>query len=59
MTIWGHIRLAGAVVQIVGCLMNQWILVLIGFFIQWGGVLGGLDKLERRQKEQDETKVEK
>lgn len=57
---WKHLRLAGSVVMIAGAFTNTILLTFIGFFIQYVGVVGGLDLVERRlealePKEEDDA----
>ena len=42
-----HLRLAGGLTCLVAALIHNFALVFIGLFIQYIGVIGGLDRLER------------
>lgn len=44
---WKHVRLAGAVVIIVGALTNTIALVFLGLGLQYIGVVAAVDRLER------------
>lgn len=48
MTFGGHIRLAGAVVSIIGALMNILVLSLTGVMIMALGAIWQIDSLEKR-----------
>ena len=44
---WKHIRLAGAIVVIVGAFMHILALTLLGLAMQYLGVVAAVDRLER------------
>ena len=48
MTIWQHIRLAGAVAIIIAAFINNIMLTFIGLMIQFVGVIGSVSNLEQR-----------
>lgn len=48
MSIWQHIRLAGAVVIIIAAFVNNLMLTLLGLMIQFVGVIGSVSSLEQR-----------
>lgn len=45
---WKHVRLSGGLMALVGVLMSHTALILFGLMIQYVGVLGATDLLERR-----------
>lgn len=45
---WKQLRLGGSLAIIGGSLFNNTLVVLIGFVIQYIGVIGAVDLLERR-----------
>jgi galactitol-specific phosphotransferase system IIC component len=45
---WKHVRLAGAVVTIIGVLTHQTYVAVLGLVIQYVGVVAGIDLTERR-----------
>lgn len=49
--LWRHMRLAGSVVMVVGALFNTIPLILVGLFVQYLGLIGGLDLADRRLEE--------
>lgn len=49
--IYWHLRLIGCVVMIVGTLLNNLLLTLIGFFVNYVGAVGAVDRLEHQVKE--------
>ena len=61
MNIWRHVRLAGALVIIVGACVTRQDMVFLGLLIQFVGVIGGLNRtedqieslLEKFEKEDD------
>lgn len=51
MNIWSHIRLAGAVVIIVAAFIHRIDVTFLGLLIQFVGVIGGLNRVERLVEE--------
>lgn len=51
MNIWSHIRLAGAVVIIVAAFIHRIDLTFLGLLIQFVGIIGGLNRVERLVEE--------
>lgn len=45
---WKHLRLAGALTMVIGCVANQVVIVILGWGIQYLGVVAALDLTERR-----------
>lgn len=48
MSIWAHVRLAGAVLVFVGYFANSLPLVVAGLLTQWGGMVFAVASLERK-----------
>lgn len=45
---WKHLRLAGALVIVAGALFNHTLVTFMGLIIQYIGVIGGVDLVERK-----------
>lgn len=55
MNIWAQVRLAGAVCNLIGAVIQNFWIIALGFYLIGLGIMGGLDRLERRAAEEEEN----
>ncbi len=53
MTIFHHIRLAGSVLVLIGVIIHQTPLVMLGFLVNYLGVIWGIDYIEKQLQEKE------